>query len=202
MPVPTMLIQLEIALPPEEDIRNFKLGRAIQKSLKAGHQAAGEFWQENILPTHFGAGAREKYRYAPRTPKYLANKAKWQGTQRWRKGPQGQAYPVTVVGGAADDNVFSGQLRKKMVEGRATFRAFATRVTVFLPFLPYIFKVNPATSRGRQPDKVREIAGTSSERDAQNLGLVFTRAFWRDWLGRLRKKRLTIDGTGRLSRIV
>lgn len=200
MPVPAMRIFWEAMLPSDEDVRSFKLARALNASLRHAHEEMGRFWHENILPNHFGAAGKVRYHYQPRSERYKRWKQRSQGKLRWARLPGGQRYQYRVVGGADDDNILSGRLRDKMIGSPAAYRAFPSRVTVTMPTLPYIFRPN---TRGgsRQPDKNREITATFDARDARDLASVFEAAFWKHWRGRLRRKRLVIDG-GRISRLV
>ena len=123
MPVPAMRIFWEAMLPSDEDVRSFKLARALNASLRHAHEEMGRFWHENILPNHFGAAGKVRYHYQPRSERYKRWKQRSQGKLRWARLPGGQRYQYRVVGGADDDNILSGRLRDKMIGSPAAYRA-------------------------------------------------------------------------------
>lgn len=210
MPVPKCIIYHELDLPSDQDIRTFDLARAVTSSAKFAHQKMGELWQRKMLPQHFGANASARYGYQQRTAGYMQRKQPGKSTWRSRMALRGgsgmfnasffrQRWNDTIEGGPNDANVFTGALRRTMTRN-PTFDAYPTRVTIHMPQLPYVFKNNPATSkRGKQPDKEKEIAGSFTEQEMQELAKEFNWQFWWDFLGKLKRKRLTIDGNSAVS---
>lgn len=216
MPVPKLVIYHGIDLPSNQDIKTFDLGRAATSSAKHAHQKMGELWQRKMLPQHFGANAAARYGYQPRTAKYTASKqpgkSVWRsrsgitqtpeydvrsGQMRYRRFKQG--WRDTIEGGPNDANVFTGALKRTMLKS-PQFEAYPTRVTIHMPALPYVFKNNPASSkRGRQPDKHQEIAASFTHGEMQELAKEFQWQFWWDFLGKLKRKNLTITGSGGVS---
>lgn len=201
-------IQHELDLPSDQDIRSFDLGRAVHASAKFAHQKMGELWHRKFLPQHFGPNAGARYGYQQRTPGYMQRKVPGKSTWRNRMAVRSgsgmfnfsmfkQTWRDTIEGGPNDFNVYTGALRRIMSKN-PSFRAYPTRVTIDMPTLPYIYKAH-ASKQGKQPDKTKEIAGSFTEQEMQELAKEFHWQFWWDFLGKLKRKRLTITGTGAVS---
>lgn len=124
---------------------------AFEKAEREAMIEAGEHWQKNILPKHFGRGASARYNYEPRSVKYLRRKAARQHTTR----PGGSG-----KGTATDQNplVFSGQ-SKRSILGDKTPPRYRRRhalksVEVIINAPKHFFQYS---KRGRIVDKGDEV---------------------------------------------
>lgn len=115
--------------------------RKARAALKEAMHTIGSEWHRRYLPLHFEPFSATKYRYKPRSPKWVAAK------KRIAKARS------DVKKGGAVPNVFTGLLEAAM-EQRASVRAYPTRVTVTMQGPRYI-TMRPYKSN--QPDKAREI---------------------------------------------
>lgn len=201
--VPKMILYHEMELPNDQDIKTFNLARAVNRCAKFAHQKMGELWHQKFLPLHFGANASARYGYQERTEGYRRRKvpgktvARRTADHQQRRQSQvylGHTFMDRIEGGPNDANVYTGALRRTMLKS-PSFKAYPTRVTISMPALPYIIKSNPQTSnRGRQPDKQKEITGTFTEQEMQELTREFEHQFWFYFLSQLSRKRLVITG--------
>lgn len=130
---------------------------------KAGFEAVGAMWHEEMLPDHFLASASSRYHYRPRSRAYLARKL---------KGGHGR-----------DPLVYRGLMKELLTSSRIT-RAFPTRVTIRMIGPRYVTmrtisglaqnvqakirasrSAKALTRTGSQPDKSKELTTvTSAER--------------------------------------
>lgn len=96
-------------------------------------------WWKNILPKHFDAGAESRYRYKPRTPKYLERKLKKFGHQR----------PLVFTGAMERALLRSAEIR--VTSKRATIKLASTAPNWLKGYISFRGK------RGTGPDKWLEI---------------------------------------------
>ena len=119
-------------------------------------RAMGEHWFKEMLPQHFDANAKYKYKHRPRSTKYKANKLKL--AQRGK-----------VQGGGVTDLVFSGRTRDALLNNIAIIRPFPSRVTVRMQGPPYL--TTNFRAKSNQPNKPREIT-TVTEAERKELARV------------------------------
>lgn len=115
--------------------------REIGEVTRASNRAMAETWVDHMLPTHFGPNARFIYNFAPRTKRYLIRKRKLAA--------QGK-----VLDGGTTDLVFSGTMRRMLLNIEPLIRAFPTRATVTM-FGPSYLQERPRDPR--RPNMAREI---------------------------------------------
>jgi hypothetical protein len=86
---------------------------------RQSYAAAAELWLGTMLPNHFRPGASSKYRYRPRTAKYLRTKRRL-------------ATIGKVEDGGTQDLVFSGNLRRYLTQRKQRVTRYPTRARVEL----------------------------------------------------------------------
>lgn len=97
----------------EHHTKNYAISqRARTRVLKNTFQKIGEKWLEEYLPLHFRADARERYGYAERTVKY-------------------KRYKMKKTGGRTD-LVYTGLLKRSLLNFSQRINAYPTRVTIKL----------------------------------------------------------------------
>jgi hypothetical protein len=146
--------------------------------MQASHKAIGVKYAVDLLPEHFGPGARRMFGYAPRTEKWLRFKENAKRFGRVIGGRQ-------VIGGRDDDLVFTGRLRDQvLLSARFNIQAYPSRVTIRMSG-PVYFTLRP---RGKGTARLaREVLAMSS-RHERLLGDAGDRGF-NEELRRVRQER-------------
>jgi hypothetical protein len=126
-------IKIEDDKPPDVAARRYR------EFSKRGFEVAAAWWHQALLPEHFQQFAAAKYRYKPRTKKYLDRKRKL-------------AERGIVKDGGRLPLVFSGTMRDLMVRA-AVIRGFPTRATLRMEAPRYV----TFRPKANQPDKVAEV---------------------------------------------
>lgn len=98
--------------------------RAMRELTRDGFREIGQMWQREMVPDHFDPAKQRKYRFRPRSKKYLDRKLREAERGKARKG--GRALLVR-----------SG-LMEQLLEREQRVRAFPTRATVLLPGPRYV----------------------------------------------------------------
>jgi hypothetical protein len=115
--------------------------RGFPKALRGGLMKAVKDWHARSLPKHFRAGAFTRYGYSRRTTKYQERKERRFGHRR----------PLVRTGLLQDQAT-------RWIYVRGTSKMMTGRMTV-----PWYTRLK---SRGRGPDKVRELLKTTAEEAA------------------------------------
>lgn len=115
------------------------LERKFKSSVRTLMREVAKFWHAEIFPSHFTPGNESRYRFQPRTPRYIARKRKY-----------------GVAQGRFVANVFTGDTKRWMTT-LAKFRVEqGTNIArVNMPTPTYFRK--PYNPKGNQPDKVDEV---------------------------------------------
>jgi hypothetical protein len=113
--------------------------KRMPQGMKAAHLKICNHWQDEFLPDHFGSAAPGKYQHTSRTSKYLRRK-------------RALAKIGKVESGGVLDNVFSGDMRRALLNTRQEIRADAHKGEIILRGPRHMF----IRMSGR-PDKMREI---------------------------------------------
>jgi hypothetical protein len=146
--------------------------RELHRVRRAAHRAVGVKWAVEMLPLHFGAGARDRYGYTARTAAWNRRKARLKAL--------GQAQ-----GGAGDDLIFRGTLRSQvLMTARFNIRDFPTRVTIRMTG-PEYFTLRP---RAKHTRRLANEVLLVTARERRELGDTFDQAFNRE-LRKLRAER-------------
>ncbi len=115
--------------------------RKTREATKSTYAAMGAKWHADFLPLHFEPFSASKYRYQPRTPRYLT-----------RKATKAQRDPRIKKGGKVA-NVYTGLLEESM-KRFADIKAYPSRVSVRMRGPRYI---TMRRYQSNQPDKAAEI---------------------------------------------
>jgi hypothetical protein len=155
--------------------------------LRKGHQDVGDAWHTKILPEHFTARARAKYRHRLRRLRYDKRKREIAASGR----PWSRQNPNPVILAGAVDNVLTGFMMKQLQQSK-TVRAFPSRVTITM-YGPTYISANTFTGNakqamqegwtygkgkkfsaksGNQPDKRREITTVTQEEKRMLAGVL------------------------------
>lgn len=113
---------------------------------REGMRAAGDEWQASFLEFHFAPFAKVKYRYQPRSARYLMRKE-----MLGRSGGK-------VERGGRIDLVLSGLLEELVTGHRHITKAFPTRFSVDM-FVPSYASRRP---RGNRPNIAAELTATTT----------------------------------------
>ena len=124
--------------------------RGLPKIVKQALSEAGGLWHRRYLPMHFHAGAGNRYKYAPRTRKYLRRKQRLKGHRR----------PLE----------FSGDLKRELTR-KATLSGTSKRVRVVMDPGRAWYATRKWTSRTTMPDMPTEITATT-RREEQKIARV------------------------------
>lgn len=146
--------------------------RARNRIFKEGHEAAGRFWHEELLPEHFKPNARFRYGHKRRTRRYLAKK-------------RALAKRGIVERGGEVDNVYTG-LMEDTLTSIAVVKPFPKRVTIKMQGPRYI-TMRPFTSN--QPDKAAELTKTTRPEE-RRIGKVMDKTITEEFNG-LRETKTT-----------
>jgi hypothetical protein len=143
-------------------VDKFASKRAWQRGMRQAHAEQGEYWHTKILPKHFEPGAGAKYGHKPRSDKYQRRKKKLAAAGK-------------VKYGGMVDNVATGRM-ETMLKGMGVFRAFPTRVTVYMTGPRYI-TMRPYETN--QPDKAKEITALTAQEisDLENVLEIAARGY-------------------------
>jgi len=93
--------------------------RQTRQVMKETWAAVGDRWQDEYLPLHFGGQAFSRYNYRPRSLNYKKKKRRLQARG-------------TIQGGPETALVFTGLLKRSLLNHRQRQSAYPTRVTIHL----------------------------------------------------------------------
>lgn len=128
------------------------------------------FWHRMILPRHFEAGAKRKYRHKKRKRKYSAIKRLLAAKGEYTNPATGKTETASVVKGGVIDIAFEGATERK---SRATRAIRATRDGFVLKMRVPRYLLG--RKRGDYPNMKRELS-TITTQEAMLLG----RVWWRE----------------------
>lgn len=138
-------IGFEITSDQPDDVS----GRAWRKALVAGWFAIGTWHDAVVQPRKFQPDAATRYKYQPRSPRYLARKKRI-AARSWR-----------IKDGGERELVYKG-ITRTIVLRRQYPRAFPTRVWVELPTPSYI-QMRPKRGRWDMPAMGVELTSIASD---------------------------------------
>jgi hypothetical protein len=135
--------------------------RELHHVLRAAHRAMGVKWAVDLLPQHFGPSAASQFGYQPRTLAWKRRK-----DAEWLRG--------RAEGGADDDLVFRGTLRRQvLLSARFNISAFPSRVTIRMTG-PAYFTLRPRKAHTARI--AREILSMNASHERQ-IGEAGDRGF-------------------------